>query len=512
MSLCRLGVWSFVVLALSGCSTVVLQHGSCATNADCESFGPGSICQPDGYCTDVAPVPLMDGVSSTMVRTVGIADLSGSLQDLGGGMRDGVRAAFAAYNSAHPSGRQFMHEVRDDMYVPTMSASIVDEVTRDQGNGQGRYAFAIVGSMGSPTSSAMLAAINERQVPLFGTYSGATHLRHSPPDRVVWNTRASYRAEGTTITNHLLHRDPNALDPRNIFAFSQSPVTLTTEGLADASPGAAATMQTTLDAYGDSGYLGIVDVLAPHLTSQTDIALATYRATGQNTSIAETYFFQWLAGLAPRVPGPASSGGTLRVGIAMVAVASGATPFVRDVIDGVNLLHMGQKPNQLTAAEWAMVTPTRLTELRTVDLVFTSISPVGDQLATNLRSAGASAYCTSQYPILVSQVVPFPTGGSAGAVRFRQELTAYDVNLHPGFVNFEGWIAGQVWIAAVTQTHGPLTVDSVIATLSDPSFSVDLGTGPPIRFPSDNHDGSTSVYGSQLGDGCQYTEFTFAHP
>lgn len=504
------GLVSALVLSSLGCSANVLRPGACRTDQDCEAFAPGSTCQTNGYCRVAMATNPVDGVSNAMVRTVGIGDLSGSLQDLGGGMRDGVRAAFAAYNTANPRSRQFVHEARDDLYVPANAAMIVDEVTRDQGAGQGRFAFAILGSMGSPTSLAMLPTINMRQVPFFGTYSGSEHLRESPPNRVVWNTRASYRNEARFLTTHMLRRDPDPIAPGNIFALSQSPVGSMTEGVADASPAAAQPMQTVLDAYGNSGYLGIVDELAAGVGGRANIPLATYRATGTNTAIAEAYFFQWIAGLAPRVAAPAIVGGSLRVAITMVAVASAATPFVRGVIDGMNQLRMGQKPNQLTAAEWGNVTAERQTALRSAQLVFGSISPVGDQLATNLRSAGAATYCTTQYPILVSQVVPFPTGSSQAAVTFRQQLAAYDQNLRPGFVNFEGWIAGQVWIAAVNATRGPLTVDSLLTTLADPAFTVDIGTGRPVRFTEGSHDGVNDVYGSLLGAGCQYVDFTFA--
>ncbi len=504
------GLLGALILSAMGCSASVLRTGACRTDQDCEVFAPGSTCQTNGYCNVATATMPVDGVSNSVVRTVGIGDLSGTLQDLGAGMRDGVRAAFAAYNTANPRSRQFVHEGRDDQYMPTNSVTVVDAVTRDQGGGQGRFAFGILGSMGSPTSLAMLPTINMRQVPFFGTYSGSEHLRESPPNRVVWNTRASYRSEAVFLTTHLLRRDPDPIAPTNIFALSQSPVASTTEGVADASVAAAQPMQTVLDAYGRSGYLGIVDVLATRLGSQTNIPLGTYRATGTNTAIAEKYFFQWLSGLAPRVPGPTVTGTTLRVGIAMVPVASSATPFIRGVIDGMNQLRMGQKPNQLTTAEWASVTPERQMILRTAQLVIGSISPVGDQLSTNLRAAGAAAYCSAQYPILVSQVVPFPTGSSRAALLFREHLAAYDPNLQPGFVNFEGWIAGQVWIAAVTRTRGALTVDSLINTLTDSSFSVDLGTARPIRFAEGSHDGATEVYGSLIGAGCQYSELAFA--
>ena len=129
-------------------------------------------------------------------------------KDLGGGMRDGVLAAYAAHNTLSTRKYTFEHTALDDVYDPEKSVELVDSATKPQSDGTGRQAFAIVGSMGSPTSNAMLPIVNERQVPFFGTYSGANHLRKSPPERTVWNTRASYQLEGEVITLNQLTRDP----------------------------------------------------------------------------------------------------------------------------------------------------------------------------------------------------------------------------------------------------------------------------------------------------------------
>ncbi|MEN0062204.1 MAG: ABC transporter substrate-binding protein [Myxococcota bacterium] len=506
-------VRTLVVLAVGGCSTQLVERRACQTDDECQqAFDQGAICLDDGYCSGGSVGPVVDGVSAEIVRTVGLVDVSGSLQDLGIGMRDGVSAALAAWNNENPDKRQFVHEVRDDRYDPEQSVSLADDLTVDAEDGQGRYAFAVLGSMGSPTSNAMLGLLNERQVPLFGTYSGATHLRRDPPDRIVWNTRASYRLEGETITRHLVSRDPNPIAGQNVFVFAQSPIDSPTDGQADAAPDAVGADQVALDAYGNSGYRGIVDVLTPLLGTQVDIPLATYRATSTNTSVAESFFFQWIAGLVKRTPGPQVDPEGLRVGIAMVPVASTATPFIREIIDGFEQLRAGEKPNSLTEAEWALVTEKRKAELMKAEVVFASISPVGDQLGSNLEAAGASTYCNRDYPIIVSQVVPFPTGGSTGALQFRSDLEAYDVNLTPGFVNFEGWIAGRVWASAVDATGEELTVDRLIDTLSDPDFEVDLGVGSIFRFSTNDHDGSDAVYGSVLSTSCQYEDFFFDGP
>lgn len=505
------------LLLMSGCTFMVQdKQEGCVSDDECSAaFGLGSLCSDEGYCTASGEdTNFVDGVSTTAIRTVGIADLSGTLKDLGGGMQQGVKAAFNAHNLDNPNAIQFIHEERDDAYDPARSITLVKEVTASQGS-SGRYAFAIVGSMGSPTSAAMLPTINERQVPLFGTYSGANHLRQTPPDKMVWNTRASYSLEGEEITRYLLGRSLDPVPPGNIFALSQSPLKIETLGRADLAQEVAEWLarptddpnNAPLDPYGMSGYRGVIDALEGKIPSN-QIPLASYKATTTNTKIAQAYFFRWLAGLEP-IGSPKIDGNNAQVGIAMVPVAAPATDFVRGIIDGMEHLRSRMKPEGLTQQEWDTIPEERKEQMSRISLTLTSISPVGDQLAANLRNDDAARYCNDDYPIVVSQVVPFPEGNSGGAIDFRRDLELLDTNIKPGYVNFEGWIAGKVFIEAVTRIRGDITADKLVKVLEDPNFRADLGLGAPLSFPTNSHDGSNNIYGSQLNTDCAYDQFDF---
>lgn len=499
---------------LGSCTSIVSeQQEACDSNDECrQTFGLGSQCLDSGYCS--APgddATFVNGVSTTAIRTVGIADITGSLKDLGQGMTDGVRAAYNGYNLDNPSSIQFIHEVRDDKYNPVESVAQVTQVT-DSSPPQGRYAFAIVGSMGSPTSAAMLATINERQVPLFGTYSGANHLRNTPPDRMVWNTRASYSREGEEITTYLIERKNIAA--RNIFAFSQAPIT-GEEGTRDIAAETASWLGSTmenpngapLDPYGLSGYRGIINILESRGVNRSEIPLASYRATSTNTTVARNYFFRWLVGLEEQGVGkPNLDGAQPQVGIAMVPVASAASDFVTRLIDDMELLKAGDKPSALSQSEWDEVEMGLRMKLASVTLTLASISPVGDQLANNLEAQNKELYCGGDYPIFVSQVVPFPNGESASARAFRQDIQRLDPNIEPGYVNFEGWIAAKVFIDAVNQVDGELTSDKVVEVLERNNFRVDLQLGEAITFPGDSHDGLRLIFGSSLNTNCDYVE------
>ena len=75
--------------------------------------------------------------------------------------------------------------------------------------------------------------------------------------------------------------------------------------------------------------------------------------------------------------------------------------------------------------------------------VFATISFVGSNaLAGELGPDGRG--------VLVSQVVPFPAAGNiAIAVQYRRALSVHAPGTAPGFVSFEGYLAGKLTITAL---------------------------------------------------------------
>ena len=63
--------------------------------------------------------------------------------------------------------------------------------------------FGIVGNVGTPTAVVAVPYSLERKMLFFGAFTGAGLLRNDPPDRYVFNYRASY-AEETAATVHYL--------------------------------------------------------------------------------------------------------------------------------------------------------------------------------------------------------------------------------------------------------------------------------------------------------------------
>ena len=121
-----------------------------------------------------------------------------------------------------------------------------------------------------------------------------------------------------------------------------------------------------------------------------------------------------------------------------------------------------------------------------LDPVFMTLSFVGSNaLAEELGPAGAGVY--------VTQVVPFPSGSSpriAGA--YRRALRAHSADAEPGFVSFEGYLAGRLVIEALERCGADVARDRFIESLRDAGH-IDLD-GFRLAFGEQDNQGSDAVF------------------
>jgi ABC-type branched-subunit amino acid transport system substrate-binding protein len=156
--------------------------------------------------------------------------LSGPAQGLGQGMRAGVQAYFELVNQRGGiQGRPLELVALDDRYEPSQAAPNVRRLIDQEG------VIAIVGNVGTPTAVVTVPIVNEKKVPFFGAFTGAGVLRKNPPDRYVFNLRASYADETAEMVRGLL--EDRRLKPEDVGFFTQD------------------------DAYGDAGYQGALKAL-----------------------------------------------------------------------------------------------------------------------------------------------------------------------------------------------------------------------------------------------------------
>jgi branched-chain amino acid transport system substrate-binding protein len=137
------------------------------------------------------------GVSSDAILFGQVAALEGPSSALGQGMRQGILAAFAEVNArGGVHGRKLELISRDDGYDPDRS---IAETTRliEQDK-----VFALIGAVGTPTTTATVPIAKARNVPFIGPFTGAGFLR-APNLHNVVNIRASYGAEAEAWIKHL---------------------------------------------------------------------------------------------------------------------------------------------------------------------------------------------------------------------------------------------------------------------------------------------------------------------
>ena len=132
-----------------------------------------------------------------------------------------------------------------------------------------------------------------------------------------------------------------------------------------------------------------------------------------------------------------------------------------------------------------------------MDPVFITISFVGSNaLARQLGPAGAGVY--------VTQVVPFPTDDYfPAASAYRRALSAYDADAAPGFVSFEGYLAGRLAIAALQRCGADVKRSAFLNSLrSTEIVNID---GFVLRYGSEDNQGSDAVFLTMIGrDGRYY--------
>jgi len=171
--------------------------------------------------------PIVRGLTDTEIRFGMAAAFSGSAKELGRQMKLGVETAFSVINTAGGiNGRQLRLIAADDGYEPSRTVEAMKQLyEKDQ-------VFGIVGNVGTPTAMVALPYALERKMLFFGAFTGAGLLRRDPPDRYVFNYRASYAEETDAVVRYLVK--VRRLRPEQIAVFAQE------------------------DGYGDSGFAGVV--------------------------------------------------------------------------------------------------------------------------------------------------------------------------------------------------------------------------------------------------------------
>ena len=176
------------------------------------------------------PARVVRGVTDDAIALGMSAAFSGASRELGNRMKLGLDTAFAAVNDAGGvAGRRLRLVALDDGYEGPRALANIRELI-DQ-----HHVFAIIGDVGTPTTEQALPYALASRTMFFGAFTGSAILRHDPPDRYVFNFRASYEEEAGRMIDYLV--DVKKVPDGGIVVFAQN------------------------DGYGDAGYDGATRML-----------------------------------------------------------------------------------------------------------------------------------------------------------------------------------------------------------------------------------------------------------
>lgn len=348
------------------------------------------------------------------------APISGPQRDLGHQIRQGIEVAFDAQNDAGGvEGRKLALVVRDDGYEPTRAADTAHEL-REQD-----HVFATIGDVGTATATAALPYALDAHMPKLFAFTGADVLRAVPPDRIVFNLRASYGEETAAAVRYLM--TVRGLKPSEIAVFAQD------------------------DAFGRSGVEGVRRTMRALSGGYIQpFAVVTYARNSMDVTNAVVQL-------------RTSRKGRLKA-VVMVATYKAAARFIEEM-----------KP----------LFP---------GLIYTDVSFAGStQLAEELTSLGRGLVDG----VVVTQVVPNPSGHSKEVDAYRAAVARYFPGEAVDYVSLEGWLDARLLIEGLGRAGRNLTPEN----LSDALESIkgyDLGMGEPIVISSMDHQASHHVWGTVL--------------
>jgi len=161
------------------------------------------------------------------------APFTGPARELGRDMKLGIETCFHETNEhGGVGGRKLRLLALDDGYQPDRALENMKRLYEND------HVFGVIGNVGTPTAEQTVPYALSKKILFFGGFTGAPLLRADPPDRYVFNYRASYAEETAAIVKYLM--TINRIAAEEIAVFAQR------------------------DGYGDAGFNGVAKVLRQH--------------------------------------------------------------------------------------------------------------------------------------------------------------------------------------------------------------------------------------------------------
>ena len=206
--------------------------------------------------TDKRPArAIFRGVTAREIVLGMSAPFSGPARELGREMETGVRTYLDHVNDQGGiAGRELRLVALDDGYEPDRAEANMQELFEK------RQVFAIIGNVGTATAEKALPYALDKQLVFFGAFTGAPLLRRDPPDRLVFNYRASYEEETAAMVKYLV--ETKKVRPDQVCVFAQN------------------------DGYGEAGFNGVAKGLRKYSRDPDQIIRVKYERNTSNVDHA----------------------------------------------------------------------------------------------------------------------------------------------------------------------------------------------------------------------------------
>ena len=372
------------------------------------------------------------GITDDTITLGMSAAFSGASRELGNRMKLGLDTAFAAINEAGGvSGRQIKLLALDDGYEGKRALANVQELISDRG------VFAIIGNVGTPTTKEALPYVLSKKTLFFGAFTGSGILRRDPPDRYVFNYRASYEDETSKMVNYLI--DVKKIPDHSIVVFAQN------------------------DTYGDAGYDGATKMLRKKGRAD-DVLRVGYERNTLDVDDAVTKVVEY-NGATVRVAANEYNRKHPVKAIIMVGTYKASAKFIHKIRD------------------------------HKIDAILLNVSFVGSNaLSEELKEQGVNGA-----GIIVTQVVPHFDSGATGIIRYREALKKYHPDQQPDFISLEGYVVGQLFTEGLRRAGRELDTEKLIDALEHLQ-DFDPGTGSALSFSMSAHQATHKVWGTMIDD------------
>jgi ABC-type branched-subunit amino acid transport system substrate-binding protein len=196
------------------------------------------------------------GVTDTEIVLGMSGPFTGVSKELGREMEIGLETYFRSLNElGGVNGRRIRLIPLDDRYEPQLALTNMKTLNEKDN------VFAVIGNIGTPTALVTIPYATENKMLFFGAFTGAKLLREDPPNRYVFNYRASYVQETAEICKYLLK--VQNIKPNEIAVFSQN------------------------DPYGDAGFEGVRKELRPLVKDVKDIVHVRYTRSPTTVNVSE---------------------------------------------------------------------------------------------------------------------------------------------------------------------------------------------------------------------------------